>query len=148
MGYEGLTYGVIDLMGAGVVEIFTFEIYATTVLIAKPFRQIQRRGPPYIMAEQPVVVFSETIRLHYFQIGCLQLLYARPQLIGHIRTAETAVKAILIYIESFHRIVFNVPVRSAVSQPHFTCLSREIQKQIKDMRHIDSAGDRLNKKEV
>ena len=42
---------VVDLMGAGVVEVFPFQVNVGLVVLGQPLGVIERRRPPYVVLQ-------------------------------------------------------------------------------------------------
>ena len=59
---------VVDLMSAGMVQVFTFQINLAAIHLTQPFGQVERRGTADIVPKQPVKFFLEAVAFQYFQI--------------------------------------------------------------------------------
>lgn len=63
LSHEDLTYRIVDLMGAGVVQVLALQVKLTVVFLAHPLGEVEGRGAPDIVSQQLMVFFLEFFRL-------------------------------------------------------------------------------------
>ena len=102
LGQQNLTDGVVDLVGTGVVQVLTFQIEFTTVLLTHSLGVVQGRGTSHIVLQQGVILAFEGLRLDDWQIGFLQVVHALVKNLWHIRTTKLSVKSLFVYLITFH----------------------------------------------
>ena len=59
-GQQDLAQDIVDLVGAGVVEVFPFEVNREAQLLADPSGFVQERGAAGIFAQQTLVFLPES----------------------------------------------------------------------------------------
>lgn len=94
-GQQGLTKGVVDLVGAGVVEVFPLQPnagppFGPAVVLVEPFGLIERRGPADVVLKQVVEALGEGRVLPGLGGGGLELRQGGDQGFGHVLAAELA----------------------------------------------------------
>jgi hypothetical protein len=94
-GQQALAQGVVDLVGAGVVEVFALQpdagaTFGTAVVLAKPFGLVERTGPAHIGAQQVVEATGESRIGPGLGSGHLKLGQGRHQGFGHVLAAVGA----------------------------------------------------------
>src|SRR5690606_5449816 len=87
----------VDLVRAGVVEVFALEVDLRTAQLARqPLGEIERRGPPGIVRTQ-VVEFGDEGRVGLgFAIGAFEVENERHQRLGDEASAELTKPAELV----------------------------------------------------
>lgn len=95
-GDQDLPDGVVDLVGAGVVEVLAFEVDAAAVALAQPACEIERRRPARIVAQQGAVLLAERFAFEHPQVAALQILDAFVQDFGDVCAPEAPVITFLI----------------------------------------------------
>ena len=99
---QDLSDGVVNLMGTRVIQVLTLQIQLTTVLLAHPFRIIERWRTSHIVLQQRVVLLLELFTLNNRQIGFLQVVYTLVEYLWHVSTAELSVKSFLVNLIIAH----------------------------------------------
>ena len=84
-------------MSSRVVQVFSFQIKVTTILLAHTLGMIERRRASYIVAEQRHVFFLKLARLDDWQVFLLQVLHCGIENLWHIGTTEFSVKSFFVY---------------------------------------------------
>ena len=95
--HEDLAHGVVDLVGARVVEVLALEVDGRAVALREPPRPVERARAAYVVAQQGAILLLEILALQNGQIGLLQVGHALVQDLGDIGAAELAVITFLIY---------------------------------------------------
>src|SRR5262249_34698630 len=80
-GQQSLTQAVVDLVGAGVVQIFSLEIdFSALPGLRQPLCEIERRWPSRVVVEQ-IIKFrlecSIALRFHVCSLEFLQRMHQR-----------------------------------------------------------------------
>src|SRR6202020_1396494 len=83
-GEQRLTDRVVNLVGAGVVEVFAFEVDLMARGLAQPGRAVQRRWAPDVVTRERVALRDEAWVLTGLDPGQLQLGQRRHQRLGHV----------------------------------------------------------------
>ena len=88
---QDLADAVVDLVGAGVVQILALEIEAGSAeLLGQPFGQVQRAGAADIVAQQGAVLLPEAVVSTGGGERLLQRLQRRHQGLRHVAAAVAA----------------------------------------------------------
>jgi hypothetical protein len=92
-GEEGLTEGVVDLVGTCVVEVFPFQPDArasirAAIVLAETLRLIERRGAPHVGAQKVVEALSEGGISPGLGCSGLQFPQGRHEGFRHVLPAE------------------------------------------------------------
>ena len=95
-GQECLAQGVVDLVGAGVIEVFALQPNAraalgAAVVLAQPFRFVEGVRPADVVAQQVIEPLRERGILPGFCSGPLQFRQGGDQGLGNVLTAKLAV---------------------------------------------------------
>ena len=105
LGQQDLSDGVVDLVCSRVVQVLTFQVEATAVLLAHAACEVKRRRTAYVVAQQSVVFAFERFALDDGQVRLLQILHAFVQDFRHIGSAKLSVEAVGIgKIIGFHNL--------------------------------------------
>ena len=89
LGEEDLAHGVVDLMRAGVVQVFALEINLRAAeFFREAFGKIKRRGTPDEFGEIVGKFFLEFGIVLRAEIFFFQLLQRMHQRLGHVTSAE------------------------------------------------------------
>ena len=96
-GQQRLPQRVVDLVRAGVVEIFAFEPdLRTTAMLAEPTRVIQRRGPAHVISQQRLQLCLKGIVLPGLVIGPGQFVQGPRQRLRHVPPTVLAESSTLV----------------------------------------------------
>ncbi len=87
-GQKGLAQRIIDLVRAGVQQVFTLEPEVEAQFLRKPGTMGQRRGPPGVVAQQVVQFRLKCGRRHDFVHGRLHFQQRRHEQFGHKAAPE------------------------------------------------------------
>ena len=111
-GDQDLPDGVVDLVGAGVVEVLAFEVDAAAVALAQPACEIERRRPARIVAQQGAVLLAERLAFEHPQVVPPQVFDAFVQDFGDVCAPEASVITFLIdLIVHIHQFFWNYRTR-------------------------------------
>ena len=96
-GQQGLTKGVVDLVGAGVVKVLALEVYPrSSPVLAKVGGKVERAGPAGIVAQVVVELGQELGIFLELQVRFLQLFQSRNQGFGDVAAAVGAKTAAFV----------------------------------------------------
>ena len=97
LGQQCLPQNVIDFMGTGMVQIFSFKIdLCTSKIFRHLFCIIQQRRTVGIFPEQPVQLRTEFRIIFVMFIAFLQMLYLRHQRFRNITSAMDTVSTLFV----------------------------------------------------
>jgi hypothetical protein len=91
LGQQRLADRVVDLVRAGVVEVLALEPDLAAGLLAEALGQVQRRGAPDVVAQQPCEIVAERLVLAGGDPGRLELGERRHQGLGDVLASVGAV---------------------------------------------------------
>jgi hypothetical protein len=96
-----LTDGIIDLMGAGMVQVFPLQVNIGTVMLAQPFSKIERAWPADVVFQQRIEFFFKLRVRRHGPVSIFQLLNVGVQHFRDIGSAKPAVVAsfVDVYLE-------------------------------------------------
>ena len=87
-GYEDLSDGVGDFVGAGVVEVLSLQEDLRLKTLREPPCPVERTGTADVVAQERVVVLLETFTFQDGNVGLLQFLDAGVEYFRNICSAE------------------------------------------------------------
>ena len=102
-GQQNLPQRVVDFMGTGMVQVFTFEVNAGTVFFGETFGIIKGGWTSDVIAEQIIQLFLEAGISHHLQVVFAQIFDIRIQDLWDVRPAEGAVVTVFVNVV-LHRI--------------------------------------------
>ena len=90
-GHEDLPHGVVDLVGAGVVEVLALEVDLCAVALGEPPGAVERARAPDVVAQQRAEFPLERLALEDGEVGLLQVGDALVEDLGDVGAAELTV---------------------------------------------------------
>ena len=112
LGHEYLSYGVVNLVGARVVEVFPLQVEPAAVKLAHAAGMVERRGTAHVVAQQRPVLPPEVGAVQYLAVDAPQVVHAAVEYLGDIGPAKLTEKSFVGYLV-FH--VFNGLTRQTIS---------------------------------
>ncbi len=106
LGQQHLPYGVVDLVGTGVVQVLALEVEPAAVLVAHAPGMVERRGATHIVAQQHAVLVLKLAALDDVEILRTQRLDRGIEYLGHIGAAILPIVAVLVGQKCFFRLHF------------------------------------------
>ena len=90
------SFGVVYLVGSGVVQILSLEVDVGSVFLRQPSCLVERGRPPGIIFQEPPVLFLEILAVNDFKIAVLQVFHAFVKNLGDVCASEVSVITIFI----------------------------------------------------
>ena len=112
LGHEYLAYGVVNLVGSRVVEVFPFQVELAAIQLAHATGVVKRRGTAHVVAQQRPVLPLEGGAVQYLAVDAPQVVHAAVEYLGDIDPAKLTEKSFVGYLV-FH--VFNGLTRQTIS---------------------------------
>ena len=95
---EDLTDGIVYLVCAGMVQVFSLQIELATVLLAHASGVIERAGPAHIVAQELVILLQEVLAVDNLFVLFAQVLQRPIEDFGDVCPAVLAVEAVLVNV--------------------------------------------------
>ena len=99
---KDLPDGIVDFVGARVIQVLAFEINPATILCGKAAGEKQRRRPAHIVTQKRGKLGLEIGAVEHAAISVRQLRHAAVEYFGNVSASEITVKAVFIYLILFH----------------------------------------------
>ena len=94
---QGLAERVVDLVRAGVIEVFAFEVdLCPAALLAEPLGEIKRRGPADVMPVKAGKLLAKAASAAARSYSAVNSSRARVSVSGHVAAAEGAKAAVAV----------------------------------------------------
>ena len=96
---QNLSDSVVDLVRAGVVQVLALQEQTAAILLAHAPCLVERRRAAHIVFQQLAVFLLEFLRLYDWQVLFLQRFHRGIENFRHIRSTESPIEPIFIYLE-------------------------------------------------
>ena len=102
-GQQNLPQSIVDFMGTGMVQVFTFEVNSSPVFFGETFGVVERGWTSDVITEQIIQLFLEAGVSHHLQVVFAQIFDSRIQDLWNVCPAEGAVITVFVNVV-LHRI--------------------------------------------
>ena len=113
--YENLSQRIVDFVSTRVVQVFSFQIELTAILLTHSLGKIEWGRATHIIPKQRVEFLFEFLAFDDRQISLLQVLHGFIQNLRHVSTSIVPIETVLIHRKMIHVLGLLLALLQSVS---------------------------------